>query len=121
MLVRRPRDCVEIIANDGCRLRELLHPERDDSGVSYSLATARVEPGQATVRHFLEAETEVYYIVDGAGRMHIGDEVEDLEAGDVVVIPPGAHQWIECTGEAPLEFLAIVSPPWRAEHDRKVC
>jgi len=34
-----------------------------------------------------------------------------------VVIPAAAVQWIECIGEEPLEFLALVSPPWRADHD----
>ena len=28
MLIKHESDCPEIIANDGCRLRELLHPDR---------------------------------------------------------------------------------------------
>ncbi len=107
----------EITANDGCRLRELLHTERDGSGLPYSLAVARVEPGRTTRRHFLKEEQEVYYIIEGHGSMHIGYESSTVGPGDAIVIPAGAIQWIECMGEDPLVFLALVSPPWRADHD----
>lgn len=117
MRVIRSGEREEITANDGCRLRELLHPERGDSGLPYSLALARVEPGGATHPHFLKEEREVYYIMQGRGRMHIGSESSAVGPGDAVVIPAGEIQWIECAGDEPLSFLALVSPPWRADHD----
>lgn len=117
MLVRRTNEAEEITANDGCRLRELLHPDRDESGLPYSLAVARVEPGRRTSPHCLTEESEVYFVVRGQGRMHVGEAESLLQAGDAVVIPAAAVQWIECIGEEPLEFLALVSPPWQADHD----
>ncbi|MHC4934098.1 MAG: cupin domain-containing protein [Planctomycetota bacterium] len=117
MLVKRLDDCHEIIANDGCRLRELLHPDRDGAELGYSLALAWVDPGERTLPHRLRRQTEVYLILDGEGRMHIGDESGTLEKGDAVAIPAGAVQWIENTGEGVLHFAALVSPPWRAEDD----
>jgi mannose-6-phosphate isomerase-like protein (cupin superfamily) len=119
MLIKHEKDCKEIIANDGCRLRELLHPDRDPADISYSLAIAYVEPGQSTYPHYLR-QTEVYYIIQGLGRLHIGDEVEDVYEGDAVVIPPEQKQWIENIGQNVLVFAAIVSPPWRAEDDVRV-
>jgi len=118
VLVRRSAACREIIANDGCRLRELLHPAHDGSALPYSLAVAVVASGQATHPHWL-AQHEVYLVIRGRGRMHIGAEVEELGAGDSVVIPPGARQWIENLGEGELAFVALVSPPWRAEGDHR--
>ena len=56
-------------------------------------------------------------IIEGRGRMHIGDETRDVQAGDSVVIPPTSSQWIENTGEGVLRFTALVSPPWRAADD----
>lgn len=119
MLVKRLAECRQIIANDGCRLRELLHPDHDASGVPYSLAMAWVDPGQATHPHHLE-QREVYLILRGSGTMHIGDESRDVAAGDALVIPPHAPQWIENRGTDVLEFVALVSPPWRAEDDHRV-
>src|SRR5262245_21557622 len=120
MLIRRMPHCPEIIANDGCRLRELLHPAKDGSGIPYSVALAWVEPGKSTFPHRLTGETEVYLIISGAGRMHLGDEVAEVGAGDAVVIPTGTRQWIECTSRERLHFAALVSPPWRADHDVRV-
>lgn len=120
MRIRRLEDCAEIVANDGCRLRELLHPDKDGSGVAYSLAIAWVDPGESTLPHRLEGHREVYWIVEGRGTMHIGDEVAVVAAGDAVVIPAGATQWIENPGTGVLKFAAIVDPPWRAETDVRV-
>ncbi|MHC4938661.1 MAG: cupin domain-containing protein [Planctomycetota bacterium] len=117
MLIRRLDSCEEIIANDGCRLRELLHPDKDGSG-SYSLAIAWVDPGERTHAHRLEGRREVYLILEGGGEMHIDDDCDQVAPGDAVVIPAGATQWIENTGAAVLKFAAIVDPPWTAESDR---
>jgi mannose-6-phosphate isomerase-like protein (cupin superfamily) len=117
MLISRTEDRTEIVANDGSRLRELLHPDRFDCDLPYSLAVAWVDPGEATLPHRLTGETEVYYIVHGAGTMHVGDETAEVRAGDSVVVPAGSEQWIRCTGDEPLQFLCLVSPPWRAETD----
>jgi len=118
VLVRRLADCREIIANDGCRLRELLHPAHDASGLPYSLALAWVDPGQSTHPHLLKQQ-EVYLIIRGSGVMHIADETRELHPGDAVVIPPLARQWIANIGTEVLEFVALVSPPWRAEDDQR--
>lgn len=117
MLISRTEDCAEIVANDGSRLRELLHPDRFDCDLPYSLAVARVDPGGATLPHRLTEETEVYYVVRGVGTMHVGRETTEVGPGNTVVVPAGAEQWIECTGEEALQFLCLVSPPWRAETD----
>ena len=48
MLIKRLKSCPEIVANDGCRLKELLHPDRDEVDLGYSLAIAWVDPGRRT-------------------------------------------------------------------------
>ncbi len=117
MLIRKLKDCPEIIAGDKTALRELLHPGRDYpfSG-RYSLAHAVLEPGEISLPHILKTD-EVYYILSGSGEMHIGDECAAVEAGDVIDIPPGSPQRIANTGRLNLEFLCIVDPAWRAEDE----
>ena len=119
MLIKHSADCPEIIANDGCRLRELLHPKNDPVGLPYSLAIARVDPGASSYAHYLEQD-EVYYVIAGCGRVFVGGEAEDVGAGDAVLIPGGKAQWIENTGEQPLLFAAVVSPPWREQDDTRL-
>jgi mannose-6-phosphate isomerase-like protein (cupin superfamily) len=114
---KRTEECTEITANDGCRLRELLHPDRDPGDLPYSLAVARLEPGGRTLPHRLTEETEVYYILAGTGRIQVGEELEPVEAGDVVVVPSGVEQSIQNVGTGELRFLVTVSPPWIPDHD----
>ncbi|MFH1149227.1 MAG: cupin domain-containing protein [Actinomycetota bacterium] len=106
-------------AGDGCRLRELFHPEKELLDVEYSFAEAVVDPGEGTYRHRLREASEVYYILEGEGLMHIGDEAEPVRPYQAVYIPPGAIQFIENTGDIPLRFICIVEPGWR-EYDEEV-
>ena len=119
MLVKTLADCAPLIANDGCRVFELLHPKNLTLDLPYSFAIAEVEIGGHSYRHRLR-QTEIYFILDGRGRMHVDDEVQDLGVGDAVVIPAAAEQWIENVGAERLRFVAIVNPPWRAEDDERL-
>ena len=117
MRIRKLTQCPEIIAGDGTRLRELLHPDRDyDFSGRYSLAHAIVPVGGKSVPHRLRTD-EVYYIIQGSGDMHIDDEVSSVSTGDAVEIPPHAVQWIDNSGPTELIFLCIVDPAWRREDE----
>ena len=119
MFIKSLDECPPLIANDGCRVFELLHPKNDGIALPYSFAIAEVEPKQRSYRHRLQ-QTEVYYVLDGRGRMHIDGATRELERGDAVLIPGGAEQWIENLTDAVLRFIAVVSPPWRAEDDERL-
>jgi len=116
MLIKRTSECNEFTANDGCRIREVLHPANDGIDMPLSLAVARVEPGKQSYAHYLK-QVEVYYILEGRGLIHVGEETAEVGPGDAVYIPPGASQWIENRGEDELLFIAVVSPPWSNEDD----
>jgi cytosine deaminase len=115
MLIRDIRKTPYFRARDNCLLCELLHPEQLDEPVRfrYSVVHALVRPGEKTIPHMLVESTEVYFVIAGEGRMHIGDESSRLCSGQAVYIPPGAVQYIENTGSTDLVFLAIVDPVWR--------
>ena len=113
MLIRKLKNCPEIVAGDKTRLRELLHPGRDYTFPGrYSLAHALVLPGQRTAKHQLKT-SEIYYILTGSGEMHIDEESARVEAGDAIEIPPRSTQWISNIGTENLEFLCIVDPAWQ--------
>jgi mannose-6-phosphate isomerase-like protein (cupin superfamily) len=116
MFVRDLKDCDEIVAGDNTRLRELFNPLKDPLDLRYSLAVARVEPGGTTFLHRLET-SEVYYILEGEGEMHIDAERRGVGRGQAVYIPPGATQQISNTGAVELVFVCIVDPAWRVEDE----
>ena len=110
------RDCLEFVAGDRSILRELLHPDKADLAIRYSLAHAKVRPGEKTTPHRL-GTAEVYYIIEGRGRMHIDAESAEVVAGSAVYIHPRSIQHIENLGPDDLVFLCIVDPAWRAQDE----
>ncbi len=80
-----------------------------DSAVS--IAHARVLAGQQTAWHWLTDTYERYVILSGQGLVEVGDAAAvAVNAGDVVLIPPGTKQRITNTAESDLELMAICSP-----------
>jgi mannose-6-phosphate isomerase-like protein (cupin superfamily) len=112
MLIRKLLDCPEFTAGDGTKLRELLHPDKQDIALRYSLAHAIVPVGQVSTPHSLTT-SEVYYILEGEGEMHIGEETSLVKPGDAIYIPPNARQYIRNTGSGPLVFICLVDPAWQ--------
>jgi len=119
MFIKDLKKCEEIIAGDNTTLRELLNPQKDDIATRYSLAHARLRPGEISHAHRLKS-SEVYYILEGEGEMYIDDEKEKVCAGQAVYIPPNSVQRIKNTGIKDLTFLCIVDPAWRAEDEEVV-
>jgi len=116
MFIRSLNDCSEFTAGDNCRLREILHPDKADLALRYSLAHAVVAPGQTTWLHALRT-SEVYHILSGEGSMHIDGKQAPVRPGDTVYIPPKAKQQIKNTGSTDLVFLCIVDPAWKNEDE----
>jgi len=119
VFVKNISECPEFTANDGCLIREWIHPKNDAVDVPYSVAMATVEIGKQSYEHKLD-QTEVYIIFSGDGVMHIDDEEENVHAGEAVLVPAGAIQWIENCGDEELCFIAIVNPPWSEEGDTRI-
>jgi mannose-6-phosphate isomerase-like protein (cupin superfamily) len=116
MFVSSLSNCKEFIAGDNTHLRELLHPAKQPLAIHYSLAHARLAPGEISLKHRLRT-SEVYYILAGQGRMHVNDEVRLVGPGDAVYIPPDASQYIESLGPEEVTFLCIVDPAWKSEDE----
>jgi len=91
-----------------CCITELCNTP-DDPDVS--IARARVEPGITTRWHRLRGTVERYYIISGRGRMEVGKlPPQEVNPGDVVLIPPTCRQRITNIGSEDLIFLAICTP-----------
>lgn len=137
MLIRDLYEGKEIVAGDKTVLRELLHPDKmPNTAFRYSLAHATVKVGESSIPHTLKT-SEVYYILEGEGEMHIEsntnyeqdtkvrkhpasahrDEVAKVHAGQASVIPPHAKQYIRNIGTTDLKFLCIVDPAWKPEDE----
>jgi len=102
------------ITKDTAEIREILNP-RNSSLQNQSLAEARVAPGKATVEHRHPSSEEIYYILEGEGKMKIEGETQEIGSGDGIVIPPGKRHKIWNTGNGELVFLCCCSPAYSDE------
>ena len=113
MIIKSLDGMFRFAAGDSSILKELLHPDKETLDIGYSLAHAVVRPGEKTLPHRLKS-SEVYYVLEGRGLMHIDSERAEVKEGQAVYIPPLAVQFIENTGPNDLAFLCIVDPAWRS-------
>ncbi len=98
----------EFYTPEKCFIIELSNTENDPDA---SIARARVEPGVTTSWHRLKGIIERYYIISGSGLVEVGQlPPQQLNAGDVVLIPSMCRQRITNNGTEDLLFLAICTP-----------
>lgn len=116
MFIKDLQNCEEFIAGDNTVLRELLHPDKADLNLHYSLAHAVLKLGLTSQQHKLKT-SEVYYILEGEGTMYIDGKNAKVHSGQAVYIPPHAKQYIKNTGTIDLKFLCIVDPAWRSDDE----
>src|SRR5205085_670649 len=81
----RYNDVTPYITKDGSVIRELMHPALHGNR-NQSFAEAIVAPGTETHLHRHRQTEEIYYIVQGAGIMRLGEETFEVSAGDSIAI-----------------------------------
>lgn len=120
--MQSPMDNPQVVHNDStpeyyfeerCHITEWWNTVDDEAA---SIARARVEPGVTTRLHRLRGVIERYVILEGTGRVTVGDGTpEQVGPGAVVIIPPDTSQRIANVGATDLVFLAICTPRFRPE------
>lgn len=99
---------------DGSEIRELL-AHRNSCIRNQTLAEARLPSGQSTTAHHHVKTEEIYYVLEGRGRMRIGSETVEVGPGDAVAIPPGALHQMTNLGPGVLKFLCCCAPGYEHE------
>ena len=71
----------------------------------------RLHPGEASTKHRHVEQTELYVVLEGTGRMRIGDEVHTLAAHSSALVEPAVvRQIFNDTAEDAL-WLVVGAPP----------
>jgi quercetin dioxygenase-like cupin family protein len=80
------------------------------TGGSLTVLEAVNPPGQGPPYHVHDALDEVIYVLDGALRVRLADQVKEAPAGAFVFIPRGTpHTW-EGRGDKAVRFLVVIAP-----------
>jgi quercetin dioxygenase-like cupin family protein len=76
-------------------------------GPNFALRKFAMQPGGGMPRHTNTVEHE-QYVLRGHAKVGIDDQLYEVKAGDVVLIPEGVPHFYENIGEEPFEFLCII-------------
>ncbi len=116
MSLRKNSEIDSIQGNEGAKVKQYFHPHNTLNGINYSLAQFILESGKKSKFHKMKS-SEIYYVLEGSGILHINDELHHLEKDDSVYVPPNSKQFIENVGADDLKFLCIVEPAWKTSDE----
>ena len=68
----------------------------------------RLEPGCSIGYHVHEGEAELFYFVEGTGRVQDDDKIIDVKAGDSMATFSGHGHSVENTGDVDLVLVAAI-------------
>ena len=69
-----------------------------------------LKPGEAPPLHVHHDTEQIFYVLEGAGELHIGGDARrrfPVGPGNLVRIPPHTHHRILCQGSEPLVYLSV--------------
>ena len=116
MSLRRNSEIDSIQGDEGTKIKQYFHPHNTLNGINYSIAQFTLGPGKKSKLHKISS-SEIYYILEGSGKLKIDEETHQIEKDDSAYVPPNSKQLIENTGSIDLKFLCIVEPAWKAENE----
>ncbi len=99
-------------ARDGAIVHELLRPVcRTELNVS--LAIGELLRDQKAMPHIHRYCNEVYYVMQGHGRVQLDGRNASIRPGTVVIIPPHTLHALKNNDSSPLRILCVSSPAYR--------
>lgn len=69
-----------------------------------------LQPGQEQTAHAHAGSDKVYFVLDGVGRFHIGDEEREVGNGYAVFAPAGQSHAVRNPGPGALTLLVFMAP-----------
>lgn len=71
----------------------------------------RLHPGQASTRHRHRVTTELYVLLEGAGRIRVGRDLHTVEPLSSLLVEPGAVRQLFNDTDADQLWLVVGAPP----------
>jgi mannose-6-phosphate isomerase-like protein (cupin superfamily) len=69
-----------------------------------------LEPGQEQRRHAHSGADKIYFVIEGTGRFHIGDDERDLGPDQIVLAPADVEHGVRNESQARLVLLVFMAP-----------
>ena len=116
MNIKKIKNLEEFSGQEGTQIRQIFSPIDTNNAIRYSIAHCTISPGNSSKPHTMKT-SEIYYILQGSGTIHIGEELKEISKNESVLVRPMSKQFIENNGEIDLIALCIVDPAWKQEDE----
>ena len=99
------------LVNPGVISRQLLNAENSTSE-RITITEVHLEKGAKQPRHSHEASEQIWYAIQGNGKLLLADNKEkDFKAGDVVRFADNEIHGLFNNGEIEFIYISVTSPP----------
>jgi len=71
------------------------------------VSSTRLQPRKSTSGHKHEGQEEVYYFIEGTGKMELDDDTIKVQSGDVVLIEDGVFHRVHAGMYEELYFVCV--------------
>ena len=71
------------------------------------VSSTRLQPRKSTSGHKHEGQEEVYYFIEGTGKMELDDDTIKVQPGDVVLIEDGVFHRVHAGMYEELYFVCV--------------
>lgn len=102
---------IKILANPGVVSRQLINPDNSDSE-KITITEVHLEIGAVQPRHIHDFSEQIWYALQGKGKLLLAGEIEKkFQAGDVVRFCPRDVHGLENTGNTEFIYISVTTPP----------
>lgn len=103
----------------GRRTQNLVGGASPIQAKQFSLGYVTLDPSGGQVPWHNQEQEEIYFVLEGCGEMCLGDERQEISAGQIVYIPPLVFHQLTNTGAAPMRMLYCYGPAGEVAHWRQ--
>jgi len=101
------------------RTQNLVGGASPIQAANFAMGMVTLEPNGGQVPWHNQEQVEIYFIVEGAGVMCLGEERTAIEAGQAAYIPSGVFHQLTNTGAAPMRMIYCYGPAGDVAHWRQ--
>lgn len=105
------RENIKELSNPGVVSRQLINPENSESK-RVTVTEVHLEVGTSQARNKHDTSEQIWYAVQGAGKLLLADEKEMIfNAGDVVRFADNDIHGLLNDGDTEFIYISVTSPP----------
>ena len=105
------RENIKELSNPGVVSRQLLNPD-NSSSERVTITEVRLEAGAIQPRHTHNASEQIWYAIQGSGKLLLADEKEMVfKVGDVVRFADNDIHGLLNDGDTEFVYISVTSPP----------